>query len=241
MRRLWLLFLIAFYSGCSHAQHIDALKGLTYQTAATAHWTAEVHFTGDSLFFDKKRDADITDARHFAIAGQEVRGSYQLIYVKSDPAPFVRPKGTNYPAPVLYPHYTLIVFSLSGDRQQLFVLHLLKNYNSVEEIKAAYTGVPFNDMFFTTWYASALYSKFSAYPNLLNADKTTVQQVLTDCKVLIDQNKAKVKNGNGGLSVDPAFNLFSIALIAHHLNPAGIADLNSVMTSYHLEYLLSAR
>lgn len=241
MRRLWLLFLIAFYSGCSHAQHIDALKGLTYQTAATAHWTAQVHFAGDSLIFDKKRDADITDARHFAIADREMRGPCQLLYVKStDRYPFVEPKGKNWPEPVVRPDYTLIVFSLSADKQQLFVLHLLKSYHSVEEIKDAYAGVQFNGMFFTVWYAQTLYGKYSTYPSLLDADKTTVEQVLKDCRALIDQNKIKVKNGHGGLSVDPAFNLFSTVLIAHHLNPLGIADLNTVTTANRLEYLFSA-
>lgn len=232
MGKLWsCLLLLVFLTTTSRAQK-PVNTTFSYYTVASNRWIAEIKLTRDSLLLDKKKAADIIDRERYEVAGEEQQGDYLLVYVKNQPLTLRIPKRVYSlsKAPSTIQKFSLFVFSFSKDKEKLFVSRDDKSYTSLEETKNANRDINFRDKYFISWYSNNGFKKITQYPDLKDADKATVQQVvdewISECKNDRDKYHTHFLN---------VYAVFSTVLISHHLNPlADMSDLDKKISEYHI-------
>jgi len=229
MRKQWFLLLFVFLVNYCSAQPPATF---TYYTVASNRWVAEVTLTKDSLFKRQTKAAGVKDDERYAIVGKETKGAYTFVYTKKTPPVLKAPAGMNLPIRTWgIEHIALFVFSVSADKEKMQLLQEF-DHASIEAAKSADANNEIADKYFTTWYSKSALAKFTQYPDLVDADKATVQKVLDDLMSNLSQNKVKIKNTRYW---SMQYNLSGV-LIGNHLSPmASIADLDKKTTEYNIK------
>jgi hypothetical protein len=223
---------VLFICSCSAQNKNTRLKDISYCTASSNRWVAEIKLRGDSLIQDKKNATDIIDQDKYEVIAEEKEAEYFLVYVKKTP---VQSPGNRLNIPQLKP-IRVFVFSFSDDRDKLYVLRTL-GYTSVEEARMANALDNLKDKYFTTWYSQTAFSAYIRNPDLLNADKTTTQKVLDSWVGEMKGNADKVRNTHTGDIYGAGYGLDNLSkvLINHNLSPlADLTDLSKKTSEYHI-------
>jgi hypothetical protein len=228
MKKQWLLVLIVFVvHHCLAQKNAASLKNITYYSASPDNWVAEIRLTEDSLFFIKAKALATKDGERYEIAEEEVRGNYFLIYVKSHPHVLNNR--------VIPPRFGVLTVYFSKGKDKMFMMRGAA-YTTLEKVKDANATTQLESLNYHTWYSEPVFSVFTNYPDLKDADKATMQKVVDNFLDELKQNNDKFQSIRLFYIRDSFIQEYlTTALINNHLNPlTNTADIYNKLTEYHI-------
>ena len=201
---------------------------------------AFVYFLPILQFFTVMRDHSIASLTigdssvriatdHYKLVEDTSKGLYHYLYIQS----------------VEHGGISLLVYYLSADKQECYFFREVDSYPTLDACKKANTPLDPQKEDFETWYAPAVFKKYSAYPALADADSAKVDQVSHDFTERFIEHAQTFRKNNLERMQKPRMpvvyggntyqNILSKVLIAHHLNPdATLADLSQRTDQLHL-------
>ena len=204
--RLSILFALILSQLAAGAQPLE--HPLHFSTVMSNHRIASLTIAGDSLVITRAANRPAApETKRYRIVMVEAGGQYWL-YVQQ-----------TYPTPS--EQFSRILYYLSRDKKQLYLLDEVNSYPTLRELRAANHDVKPETKYFEKWYADSTFKVYSAYPSIAGADSITMYHITDD---FVRQTMAvadKLHNTHVGdiYGAGAGQNILSSVLISSHLNP----------------------
>ena len=225
-KNISLFIIILTVNNCLAQKTINMLKNTNYLCVSSNRKIAEMEKTKDSISIVTKLNNHIIYKKQYQIVYEEERSQYSLIYVKK--TGMEKSRNT----------FGVFVFDFSKNKDKLRALQDVETkYLTLEAVKADYLHAEFESKYFYTWYNNEIFKTFLNYPDLINADKNTIKDIVDKWVKELRESTSKVQNTNNNelYSAQIGQDILTKILISLNINPLeSISDLNKKAVQYEI-------